>query len=33
MLDDRGEIICDEVSNTQIAATLTRGMAGSFSLP
>ena len=33
MLDNRGEIVADDVSNPQIAATLTQAMARSFSLP
>jgi hypothetical protein len=33
MLDNRGEIVCDEVSNPQIGATITQAMTRSFSLP
>jgi len=33
MLDNRGEIVCDEVSNPQIGATIIQAMAWSFSLP
>jgi hypothetical protein len=33
MLDNRGEIVVDEVSNPQIGMTLTQAMAKSFSLP
>ncbi len=33
MLDDRGEIVCDDVSNVQIGATLTQAVGSSFSLP
>lgn len=32
-LDNRGEIVCDEVSNPQIGATIIQGLARSFSLP
>ena len=31
-LDSRGEIICDDVSNTQIGQTLVQSMLWSFSL-
>ena len=33
MLDNRGEIVSDEVSNPQIGATIIQAMARSFSLP
>jgi hypothetical protein len=33
MLDNRGEIVCDEVSNPQIGAAITQAMAWSFALP
>jgi hypothetical protein len=32
-LDSRGEIICDDVTNTQIGSTIVQGMLRSFSLP
>jgi len=32
-LDSRGEIICDDVSNTQIGSTLIQSMLWSFALP
>ena len=32
-LDNRGEIICDDVSNTQIGSALIQSMLWSFSLP
>ena len=32
-LDSRGDIVCDDVTNTQIAAALTYAMTGSFRLP
>jgi hypothetical protein len=33
MLDNRGEIVSDDVSNPQIGSTITQAMARSFSLP
>jgi len=33
MLDDRGQIVCDDVSNVQISSTLIQTIAASFSLP
>jgi hypothetical protein len=33
MLDNRGEIVCDDVSNPQIGSILIPAMASSFSLP
>ena len=32
-LDNRGEIICDDVSNPQIGSTLIQSMLRSFALP
>jgi hypothetical protein len=32
-LDNRGEIVCDEVTNPQVGAALTQAMTRSFSLP
>ena len=32
-LDGRGEIVCDDVTNTSVAAALTYAMSGSFRLP
>jgi len=33
MLDSRGEIVCDDVTNGQIASILVPAVASSFSLP
>jgi len=33
VLDDRGQIVCDDVSNPQIGSALVQAMAASFSLP
>jgi hypothetical protein len=32
-LDDRGQIVCDDVTNVQAGSTLTQAIASSFSLP